>query len=342
MKLIAPKELATVVVDTTVQEKAIAHPTDAKLLETARGKLVQAAKDAGLSLKQSFAKEGRALGFKAGRYAHAKQFKRLRRTVNRQRTIVARLAREIERKAKGLSQAQRDALACPLGKALQIVQQSAQRENTSGTPKLYAWHAPEVECIAKGKSKTPYEFGVKVGIAATLQHNLIVGARSFAGKPYDGHTLNEQMEQAGILMQDTDQKPQTVYADLGYRGVDADNPQVSIKHRGKFKTLSAKERRQLKRRQSIEPIIGHLKADHRMDRCHLKGAKGDSVNALLCAAGYNIRWLLRMIAKKAKPFLQGLYLRLRHPALVQPLWPRTRLEITPLACAAPGTRLLAA
>jgi IS5 family transposase len=151
---------------------------------------------------------------------------------------------------------------------------------------------------------------VKVGIAATLKHNLIVGARSFAGKPYDGHTLNEQLEQATILMQETGQSPLTAYVDLGYRGVDADNPGVAIKHRGKYKTLTDKERKLLRRRQAVEPIIGHLKADHRMDRCYLKGDKGDRLNAVLCAAGYNIRWLLRMIAKKGVTFLLGLYLRL--------------------------------
>jgi len=188
MKLISPKELATVVVDSTVQPKAIAHPTDSKLLETARQKLVVAAKDAGIDLKQTFAKERRLLRFKAGRYAHAKQFKRMGRAIKRQRTIVARIARQMERGASALTQAVRDALQGSLAKARQIVAQAASRKNTGSTPKLYAWHAPEVECIAKGKSKTPYEFGVKVGIAATLKQNLIVGARSFAGKPNDGHT----------------------------------------------------------------------------------------------------------------------------------------------------------
>lgn len=298
MKLISPKELATVVVDSTVQSKAIAHPTDSKLLETARQKLVQAAKDAGIDLKQTFAREERLLRLKAGRYAHAKQFKRMGRAIKRQRTIVARIARQIERGVSTMTQAVRDALNGSLAKARQIVAQAATRKNTGTTEKLYAWHAPEVECIAKGQSRTPYEFGVKVGIAATLRHNLIVAARSFAGKPYDGRTLNEQLEQATILMQETGQKPQTAYVDLGYRGVDADNPDVAIKHRGKFKTLTDKERKLLKRRQAIEPIIGHLKADHRMDRCYLKGQKGDRINAVLCVAGYNVRWLLRMIAKK--------------------------------------------
>ena len=223
---------------------------------------MQAAKGAGLSLKQTFAKEGQTLGSKAGRYAHAKQYKRMRRTIKRQRTLVARLGREIERKASTAAQAVREALQGPLAKAAQIVAQSATPKNTSGIAKLYAWHAPEVQCIGKGKSKTPYEFGVKVGIAATIKHNLIVGARSFAGTPYDGHTLNEQMEQVTNLMQDTGQRPQTVYADLSYRGVDAENPDTAIK-----------------------PIIGHLKSDHRMDRRHLKGASGDSLHAVLCAAG---------------------------------------------------------
>ncbi len=320
MKLISPKELGTVVVDSTVQPKAIAHPTDSKLLETARQKLVEAAKDAGIDLKQTFAKEGRLLRFKAGRYAHAKQFKRMGRAIKRQRTIVARIARRMERGASALTQAVRDALQSSLAKARQIVAQAASRKNTSTTPKLYAWHAPEVECIAKGKSKTPYEFGVKVGIASTLKHNLIVGARSFAGKPYDGHTLYEQLEQAAILMQETGQKPLTAYVDLGYRGVDADNLDIAIKHRGKFKTLTDQERKLLKRRQAIEPIIGHLKADHRMDRCYLKGEQGDRLNAVLCAAGYNIKWLLRMIAKKGVAFLRGLYLRLCEAAGVRSDW----------------------
>ena len=284
LKLIPAAALATVVVDSTVQEKAVAHPTDSKLLETARSKLVEAAQDAGIELKQTFAKEGRLLGFKAGRYAHAKQFKRMRRVIKRQSTVVGRLVRDIERKALHVGDAVRAALDEALHKARSITEQSKSRKNITGRPKLYAWHAPEVECIAKGKSRTPYEFGVKVGIAMTLKGNLIVGARAFPGKPFDGHTLREQLEQAGILMQETGIKPSTVYVDLGYRGVDADNPDVAIKHRGKFKTLTGQERKLLKRRQAVEPIIGHVKSDHRMDRCPLKGELGDSVHAVLCCA----------------------------------------------------------
>ena len=167
-----------------------------------------------------------------------------------------------------------------------------------------------MECI--GKISAPYEFGVKVGIASTLQGNLIVGARAFHGNPYDGHTLAAQLEQTTTLLQDIGVKPTTAIVDLGYRGVDKDLAPVEVIHRGKFKSLTPKQRTWLRRRQAIEPLIGHTKADHRMDRCWLKGAEGDALHAVLCAAGFNIRWLLRAIARLGLP---GLLLALSAMAL---------------------------
>ena len=197
LKLIKAQELTRVIMDTTVQQKAIAHPTDSRLLETARTKLVQAAKRAGLDLKQTFAKEGKQLSRQAGRYAHARQWGRMRRAIKRQRTIGGRLQREIERnlqtQVSAIGQAVRQALDGALTKAARIAAQSGQRKTVDGQPKLYAWHAPEVECISKGKARQPYEFGVKVGVVSTFKGNLIVGPRTFAGNPYDGHTLNEQL-----------------------------------------------------------------------------------------------------------------------------------------------------
>jgi IS5 family transposase len=324
LKLIAKNELSQIIVDSTVQEKAIAHPTDSRLLETARSKLVEAAKAEGLELKQTYAKEGQLLGYKAGRYAHARQFKRMRKVIKRQSTIVGRLQREISRKMSPLSQAVQEALGVSIDKAKRLIAQTRSKKTQDKQPKLYSWHAPEVECISKGKSRNPYEFGVKVGIATTLKGALIVGARSFTGNPYDGHTLNEQVEQASILMQATGFKPETVYVDLGYRGVDKDNPGIDIKHRGKFKSMTDQEKKSLKRRQAIEPIIGHLKTDHRMNRCHLKGSQGDSLHAVLCAAGFNIRWLLRMIIKKGI----GLFLRLLQAAGLTDLQRKLRQILT--------------
>ena len=131
-----------------------------------------------------------------------------------------------------------------------------------------------------------------------MRGNLIVGARAWSGAPYDGHTLHEQIEQASILMEAGDTAPTKAVVDLGYRGVEDDNPGLRIVHRGKARRMDASDKKLLKRRNAIEPVISHLKSDHRMDRCHLKGEMGDRLHAVLCAAGYNIRWLLRMIAKK--------------------------------------------
>jgi transposase, IS5 family len=294
MKAVTPVEFERVIVDTTVQEKAIAYPTDSRLLEVARARLVQLAQRAGLTLKQTYEREGKSLRRRAGGYAHAKQFKRLRRVLKRQRTVLGRLLRDIERKLTGATREQQAQLRVWLERAWRICRQ---RPKDKG--KLYALHAPEVECIGKGKARQPYEFGVKVSLAITEKQGLIIGARAFPGNPYDGHTLAEQLEQSSILLQDVPgaAQPKTVLVDLGFRGVDAEVSSVHLIHRGKHKTLTRTQRRWLKRRQAIEPIIGHVKHDHGMRRCWLKGQTGDALHAVLCAAGYNLRWLLRAVVR---------------------------------------------
>ena len=294
MKAVTPVEFERVIVDTTVQEKAIAYPTDSRLLEVARARLVQLAQRAGLTLKQTYEREGKSLRRRAGGYAHAKQFKRLRRVLKRQRTVLGRLLRDIERKLTGATRERQAQLRVWLERAWRICRQ---RPKDKG--KLYALHAPEVECIGKGKARQPYEFGVKVSLAITEKQGLIIGARAFPGNPYDGHTLAEQLEQSSILLQDVPgaAQPKTVLVDLGFRGVDAEVSSVHLIHRGKHKTLTRTQRRWLKRRQAIEPIIGHVKHDHGMRRCWLKGQTGDALHAVLCAAGYNLRWLLRAIVR---------------------------------------------
>ena len=292
-KAVRANEFERVIVDTTVQEKAIAHPVDSRLLEIARAKVVQAAKFAGISLKQTFVKEGKELRRRAGGYAHAKQFKRLKRVVKRQRTILGIVLREIKRKlptASTESPTTLNRLNTLLERAERIRTQQPKDKN-----KLYALHAPEVECIAKGKARKPYEFGVKASIVVTHRQGLMVGARTFPGNPYDGHILAAQLEQTNSLLEAVGRVPKEVVVDLGFRGVDGDNPNVQIS--GKFNSLTKQQRRWLKRRQAVEPAIGHLKSDHRMDRCWLQGTLGDALHTVLCAAGYNLRWLLRAIVR---------------------------------------------
>ncbi len=299
IEAVAPKDLERVIVDTTVQEKAIAHPTDSRLLEIARHKVVAAAKKLGIQLKQTFAKEGKALRWKAGGYAHAKQFRRLRRVIKRQRTILGIVMREVQRKLQGT-------VYPKAASDLSIWLQRSERVRTQqrfDQNKLYALHAPEVECIGKGKARQPYEFGVKAAIVVSHQHGLMLGARTFPGNPYDGHILSAVLEQVSNLTQDIGTTLKHIVVDLGFRGVDAGNPDKEIIHKGKYKSLDTQQKRWLRRRSAVEPAIGHLKSDHRMSRCWLKGALGDALHCISCAAGYNVRWLLRaIVAKGLKSF----------------------------------------
>jgi IS5 family transposase len=281
------------------------------LLEIARAKVVQAAKQVGIPLKQTFVKEGQVLRRKAGGYAHARQFNRLRRTVKRQRTILGIVLREVTRKLSTISGGCATAIA-----RLNTLLERAERIRTqqiNDKNKLYALHAPEVECISKGKARKRYEFGVKSSIVVTHKSGLVVGARTFPGNPYDGHVLSAQLEQTRILLEDTGKSPKQVFVDLGYRGVDRENPNVEIIHRGKYRSLTQQQRRCLRRRPAVEPTIGHLKADHRMDRCWLRGQLGDALHTVLCATGFNLRWLLRAMVRLG---LKAVFLRSLWQALL--------------------------
>jgi IS5 family transposase len=243
------------------------------------------------------------------------QFRRLQRVLKRQRTVLGIVIREVQRKMKieGFAPEHPKAasdLSLWLERAERIRTQQRGDKN-----KLYALHAPEVECIGKGKARKPYEFGVKSAVVVAHQHGLMLGARTFPGNPYDGHILSAVLEQATNLRQDLNLKLKQIVVDLGFRGVDADNPDKEIIHSGKFKSLSAKQKKWLKRRTAVEPAIGHLKSDHRMDRCWLQGALGDALHAISCAAGYNLRWLLRAIARLG---IGPVFLRLLSAASQQP------------------------
>jgi len=314
IEAVKPKDLERVIVDTTVQEKAVAHPVDSRLLEIARHKVVSAAKRAGIQLKQTFAKESKTLRWKAGGYAHAKQFRRLRRVIKRQRTILGIVMREVKRKLQAADFApDHPKAACDLTMWLERAER-IRTQQRSDKNKLYALHAPEVECIGKGKARKPYEFGVKSAVVVSHKDGLMLGARTFPGNPYDGHILSAVLEQATNLTQDVGLKIKHIVVDLGFRGVDASNPDKEIIHRGKFKSLSKQQKGWLKRRPAVEPAIGHLKSDHRMDRCWLQGALGDALHSISCAAGYNLRWLLRAIARLG---IGAVFLRLLQAALLQ-------------------------
>jgi len=273
-----------VIVDTTVMPKAIAHPTDSRLLDKSRQHLVKAAQEHGLRLRQNYNRVAPRLAAQIGRYAHARQFKRMKKAVRTLRTRVGRVHREVQRQLHLLPEAAQAKVQELLQRTGRILTQRTKDKN-----KLYALHAPEVECISKGKARTPYEFGVKVSIATTLKEGLVVGMRSMPGNPYDGHTLAETLEQVGILT-GTDRLPATAIVDKGYRGVEIEGVRIlrSGQKRGITRTLKA----MIKRRSAIEPAIGHMKMDGRLARNPLKGAVGDALHAVMCGAGHNLRLIL--------------------------------------------------
>ena len=282
--LLKASSLDKIIVDTTVMPKAIAHPTDSRLLEKCRQHLVRLADDNGMELRQNYNREAPRLAAQVGRYAHARQYKRMKKAVKTLRTRVGRVHREVHRKLDQLPQEQQSKAQDLLGRVQRILTQKTKDKN-----KLYALHAPEVECISKGKARTPYEFGVKVTVATTLKEGLVVGMRSMPGNPWDGHTLDETVEQVSIL---TDRRPKTVIVDKGYAGVKIEGVEILRSgQRRVTKTMKA----MIKRRSAIEPAIGHMKMDGRLDRNPLKGALGDALHAVMCGVGHNMRMLLRKL-----------------------------------------------
>jgi IS5 family transposase len=284
-----PADFTQVIVDTTVQEKAISFPTDARLMHRARERLVRLARTHGVRLRQSYARVGKFALIKHQRYAHAKQFKRANKALRRIRTMLGRVMRDVQRKIADRPDLA-EAFALPLSLAHRV---RDQRQRQRGK-KVYSLHAPEVECIGKGKAHKPYEFGVKVSVATPLHRckggQFVLHAKALPGNPYDGHTLATVIPEIETSVGANLCK---VVTDAGYRGHNAPkDKQFKVYVAGQKRGLSQAIKRAFRRRSAVEPVIGHLKNEHRMNRNHLAGTSGDAANAVLAAAGYNFRLLV--------------------------------------------------
>jgi IS5 family transposase len=290
---VKPQSLERVSVDTTVQPKAIAHPLDSRLYQRGREILVRLAKRHGVPLRQSYARLGKKALRLASRYAHARQMKRARREIRRLKTYLGRVFRDVRRKL-----ATRPEVAAHFAQALTRVERLLAQQRTD-KGKLYALHAPEVACIAKGKAHKKYEFGAKVSVAVTNRDGLVVGMQSHPGNPYDGQTLKPALAQVERL---TGTTPARCYVDRGYRGHKVEG-QTEVLVAGRRRGITATIRRELRRRSAIEAMIGHMKLDGKLGRNHLKGALGDAIHALLCGAGHNLRLILRHLARLLRALL---------------------------------------
>ncbi|MEV8468627.1 IS5 family transposase [Fluviibacterium sp. DFM31] len=281
--LVDRRSTEQVIVDTTVMEKNIAHPTDARLYERARERLVKLAQEAGLELRQSYARLGPRLAAQIGRYAHARQFKRMRKGLRRLKGYAGRVMRDVRRKLDSIdSDDFREQITAEISLVARLLKQKPKDKG-----KLYALHEPDVDCISKGKARKRYEFGCKVSIATTLKEGFVVGARSMPGNPYDGHTLADALEQTEIL---TGTRARRAFVDRGYRGHGVERTDVFVS--GQKRGMTPALRKALRRRSAIEPTIGHMKTDGRLARCPLKGTIGDALFAVLCGCGHNIRLIL--------------------------------------------------
>jgi transposase, IS5 family len=304
------KSLERVSVDTTVMEKNIAYPTDARLYERARQKLVALAREAGVELRQSYARLAPRLARQVGRYAHARQFKRMRKALRTLKGYTGRVMRDLRRHLRDIpAGALREGICDALVLTGRLLDQKPKDKH-----KIYSLHEPEVDCISKGKARVRYEFGTKVSIAATINEGFIVGTRSMPGNPYDGHTLADALDQVEVL---TDIRPALAVVDRGYRGHSVTRTRVLIS--GMRKGITPMLAKLLRRRSAIEAEIGHMKTDGRLTRCPLKGTEGDAIFAVLCACGHNIRKILAHLRAILALFIA---------AILAAIWQRTVNKVT--------------
>ena len=292
------KDMASVIIDTTVQIKNIKHPHDGNLLSKAREEIVNLAHELGIPLKSTYAKQYKIGLLKLWKYKGDSQSKKRRKVMKRLKTIVGRVIRVVERTIAALEIQLNEVQKSIFGRVKAIYRQSFLGSNEkrkykeAGNKVLYSFHATEVECIGKGKLSKPYEFGNKVGIAVSGRGNFVLGIKSFQGNPYDGHTLKQTIEEveenSGIGIE-------KAFVDLGYRG-------NNYEQKGKIytpytrKRLNKKDKAMQKRRSAIEPIIGHLKHYGRMGRNYLKGVMGDIINPIISAIGLNLRCIANKIS----------------------------------------------
>jgi IS5 family transposase len=295
--------LKRVVVDTTVQPKAVAFPTDVGLMRKALAALTAQASDNGIVLRQTYTRVVKRAAIKSGRYRHAKHLKRAKREEQFIRVRLGRVIRDISRKIQG-NDALQAVFSEPLSKALTI-----QKQQRHSKHKLYSWHAPETECIGKGKAHKPYEFGCKVSVTTHVNAapggHFVLQIGALHGNPFDGHTLAPVMESYKQL---TGVTPERIYVDKGYQG-NTHEPKSRVFKSGQKRGVVGTIKKELRRRTVVEPVIGHMKSDHSLGRNFLQGTAGDKLNALMAGIGSNFRLLLRWLRLFCAQIMLALYQR---------------------------------
>ena len=297
-----------VLIDSTVQEKNITYPTDAKLHKRIIEKVNKIAKQEGISLRQTYTRTLKQLMIDQRFHSHPKRRKKAKAASRKIKTIAGRQVRDITRQFTPSQEKKYQELFITMNKIL-----TQQRGDKN---KIYSIHEPQVSCIAKGKEAKKFEFGNKSGIVLTKTSKIVVGAIAFENNPYDGHTLEEHLNQTEYL---TQSRPKTGIVDRGYKGrkningTEIISPSVPKKETNQY--TKQKARKRFRARAGIEPVIGHIKHDHRMLRNYLKGAVGDQLNTILAGTGFNLKKMLNRIKEQILfIFFENLNLKCRYCA----------------------------
>jgi len=282
--VVSEKSMKNVIVDTTVMPKAISFPTDSKLYVRAIKELVDFAKEHNVELRQTYKKLAPAAARKASRLAHARKYKKAKKEVKRLRKYLGRVLRDLLRKIDEDENLKKRA-APVISTMGRILLQEQDDKN-----KIYSVHEPDVECISKGKAHKKYEFGCKASIVLTHKEGLALSVQALHGNPYDGHTLKQALEHAEKISSRSIKK---VFVDRGYKGHGVKEKEVIVSR--SRKKMHWRKWKEMSRRQSIEPHIGHMKKDGKFGINYLKGKFGDKINALLCGIGHNGRMILNFL-----------------------------------------------
>ena len=285
---ISIKNLSDVIVDTTVMEKNIAYPTDARLYFKMIEKMIKMARRTGVAYRQSYKHVTKSLLAEVGRHLHAKQMKRAKKKIKKLKTILRRVYIDIRRRLQDKPDLK--ALFNPLFvKADKLL-----HTDPKSSKKVYSIHESDVQCLSKGKARIRYEFGCKASVVVTHKQGLALSCQALKGHPYDGHTLKEALADAE---QRSGHKIERAVVDKGYKGHNVTHVIVYKSGQKKgVKTTAIK--RFIKRRQAIEPHIGHMKSEGKLRRNFLKGFFGDQINAILCGVGHNLRLLFNFFQKQ--------------------------------------------
>lgn len=279
-------EEKTVLVDTTVQEKAITYPTDNKLAIKIINRLNTLAKEEGVKQRRTFVKEVKSLRLACRHFRHIKRRGKAKRALKRLRTIAGTLLRELRRRLPD-DVLQREFERFSLYEKV-LAQQPKDKD------KIYSLHEPTIYCVGKGKDHKAYEYGRKASVVSTVKSQVIVGVESHDDHVHDSKTLKSALAAAS---RNRTSNIELAVVDRGYRGAKK-HVEIDVLLPGKVLKRDTDYQRQKKRhlcqkRAAIEPIIGHLKQDFRLQRNWLKGSQGDSINLLMAACAWNLRkWMI--------------------------------------------------